>query len=57
MGHATPFYDTTAKDFSIVQKDIAELITGRVLVGHALHHDLKVVTDLNPIREALCYVV
>lgn len=31
-----------AKDFCTVQKKVAELIKGRVLVGHALHNDLKV---------------
>ena len=47
MGYTTLFYYTAAKDFPVVQKDVAELITGRVLVGHALHHDLKVVRELN----------
>ncbi|KAH9802410.1 RNA exonuclease 4 [Citrus sinensis] len=31
-----------AKDFPTVQKKVAELIEGRILVGHALHNDLKV---------------
>ncbi|TXG66832.1 hypothetical protein EZV62_008107 [Acer yangbiense] len=31
-----------AKDFRVVQKKVAELIDGRILVGHALHNDLKV---------------
>ncbi|GLT69720.1 hypothetical protein SLA2020_418480 [Shorea laevis] len=30
-----------AKDFRVVQMKVAELIKGRVLVGHALHNDLK----------------
>ncbi|KAH9802409.1 RNA exonuclease 4 [Citrus sinensis] len=30
-----------AKDFPTVQKKVAELIEGRILVGHALHNDLK----------------
>ena len=47
MGYTTLFYDTAAKDFSVVQKDVAELITGRVLIGHALHHDLKVIRVMN----------
>lgn len=33
---------STAKDFRIVQKKVAELIKGRILVGHALRNDLKV---------------
>jgi hypothetical protein len=35
-------YVTAAKEFWAVQKEVAELIKGRVLVGHALHNDLKV---------------
>lgn len=31
-----------AKDFQSVQKKVAELIKGKVLVGHALRNDLKV---------------
>jgi uncharacterized membrane protein len=57
IGYATLFYDTAAKDFSVVQKDVAELITGRVLVGHALHHDLKVGRDLSSMCGPLSYLV
>lgn len=32
----------SAKDFPTVQKRVAELIKGRILVGHALRNDLKV---------------
>ena len=32
-----------APDFKQVQTEVAELIKDRVLVGHAIHHDLKVV--------------
>ena len=46
-----PKHMNKAKDFSIVQKDIAELITGRVLVGHALHHDLKVLLLGHPKKD------
>ncbi|KAH0464090.1 hypothetical protein IEQ34_006876 [Dendrobium chrysotoxum] len=35
-----------AKEFSTVQKSVAEAIKGRILVGHALHNDLKVVVLL-----------
>jgi len=31
-----------APSFATVQKEVADLIQGRLLVGHALHHDLKV---------------
>ncbi|XP_063066976.1 RNA exonuclease 4 [Engraulis encrasicolus] len=30
------------EDFKIVQKEVAEILDGRVLVGHAIHNDLKV---------------
>lgn len=33
---------SSAKDFRVVQKRVAEIIMGRLLVGHALHNDLKV---------------
>jgi hypothetical protein len=33
---------TAAKEFWVVQMEVAELIKGRILVGHALHNDLKV---------------
>lgn len=33
---------SAAKDFWIVQTRVAELIKGRILVGHALRNDLKV---------------
>ena len=31
-----------APEFKQVQSEVAELIKDRILVGHALHHDLKV---------------
>ena len=31
-----------APDFKQVQTEVAELIKDRLLVGHAIHHDLKV---------------
>lgn len=33
---------SSAKDFRVVQKRVAEIVNGRILVGHALHNDLKV---------------
>lgn len=35
-----------AKDFWEVQDKVAELIKGKILVGHALHYDLKVLAYL-----------
>ncbi|KAK1608044.1 hypothetical protein QYE76_031717 [Lolium multiflorum] len=46
-----PKHMNKAKDFSVVQKDVADLITGRVLVGHALHHDLKVLLLGHPKKD------
>ncbi|XP_059277130.1 RNA exonuclease 4 [Lycium ferocissimum] len=31
----------SAKDFRVVQKEVAELIKGKILVGHALRNDFK----------------
>ncbi|XP_031474279.1 RNA exonuclease 4 [Nymphaea colorata] len=39
-----------AKDFHTVQKDVAQLIKDRILVGHALHHDLKALLLCHPKR-------
>ena len=33
-----------AEKFSVVQKEVSDLLQGRVLVGHALRNDLKVHT-------------
>jgi hypothetical protein len=33
---------SSAKDFRVVQKRVAEIVNRRILVGHALHNDLKV---------------
>ena len=30
-------------DFKSVQTEVSELIKGRILIGHAIHHDLKVI--------------
>lgn len=34
--------DGPAKEFTVVHKTVADLCDGRILVGHAVHHDLKV---------------
>jgi RNA exonuclease 4 len=31
-----------AKPFEEAQKEVAEMLEGRILVGHAVHNDLKV---------------
>ena len=33
---------SAAEKFEDVQKDVASLLEGRILVGHAVHNDLKV---------------
>lgn len=32
----------SGEQFAVVQKEVAEMLKGRILVGHALHNDLKV---------------
>ncbi|KAG8657935.1 hypothetical protein MANES_03G104200v8 [Manihot esculenta] len=41
-----------AKDFTTVQKKVAEIIKGRVLVGHALSNDLKALLLSHPKKDA-----
>ena len=36
------------EEFETVQKDVAEILDGRILVGHALKHDLKVLFLSHP---------
>lgn len=38
--------DFAAEDIYTVQKDLNDLLKGRILVGHALHNDLKVIYSL-----------
>ena len=33
-----------AKPFNVVQKEVADLVRGKVLVGHAIRNDLKVIS-------------
>lgn len=35
-------YVPIAEEFSVVQKEVSDLLQGRILVGHALRNDLKV---------------
>ncbi|KAI9798035.1 MAG: 3'-5' exonuclease [Candelina submexicana] len=37
----SPSHMRNARTFSIVQKDVAGLLEGRILVGHAVRHDLE----------------
>ncbi|MCH96307.1 RNA exonuclease 4-like isoform X3, partial [Trifolium medium] len=39
------------KDFSTAQKKVAELIHGRILVGHALSNDLKALLLSHPKKD------
>ncbi|OAY85136.1 RNA exonuclease 4 [Ananas comosus] len=43
-----PKHMKKAKEFWIVQKQVADIIQGRILVGHALHNDLKVLLLSHP---------
>lgn len=38
------------EDFHVVQKEVGEILEGRILVGHAVHHDLKVLFLSHPRR-------
>lgn len=38
--------DFAAEDIYTVQKDLSNLLKGRILVGHALRNDLKVIYSL-----------
>ncbi|CAA7028413.1 unnamed protein product [Microthlaspi erraticum] len=40
-----------AKDFRVAQTKVAELIKGKILVGHALHNDLKVLLLTHPKKD------
>lgn len=40
-----------ANDFKVVQAEVDEILKGRILVGHALHHDLKVLFLNHPRRQ------
>ncbi|KAH0615375.1 hypothetical protein JD844_004557, partial [Phrynosoma platyrhinos] len=37
-----PEHLKAGEDFKVVQKEVASILRGRILVGHALHNDLKV---------------
>lgn len=37
-----PFVVFLGEDFKTVQKEVADILNGRILVGHALRNDLKV---------------
>ncbi|KAK0555642.1 3'-5' exonuclease [Tilletia horrida] len=48
-----------APEFSVVQKRVAEIIAGKVLVGHAIHNDLRALLLSHPhvnIRDTATYV-
>ncbi|KVI01625.1 hypothetical protein Ccrd_020100 [Cynara cardunculus var. scolymus] len=40
-----------AKDFRVVQKEVAELLKGKILVGHALRNDLKALLLSHPKKD------
>ncbi|XP_001608163.1 RNA exonuclease 4 [Nasonia vitripennis] len=45
-----PHHLETGQDFKVVQKEVAEILRGRTLVGHALHNDLAVLFLSHPKR-------
>ncbi|XP_059171798.1 uncharacterized protein LOC131952887 isoform X2 [Physella acuta] len=44
----TPENLATGEEFTIVQKKVSDIIKGRILVGHALRHDLQVLFLTHP---------
>ena len=40
--HPAPHGPVAGERLEVVQKEVAEMLRGRILVGHALHNDLKV---------------
>ncbi|XP_002740318.1 uncharacterized protein LOC100371338 [Saccoglossus kowalevskii] len=38
----TPAHIRKAEEFDVVQRDVADMLKGRILVGHALNNDMKV---------------
>ncbi|GAB6029134.1 REX4, RNA exonuclease 4 [Chamberlinius hualienensis] len=38
-------------DFKLVQKEVSEILQNRILVGHAIHHDLKVLFLSHPRKD------
>lgn len=45
-----PHHLKNGEDFQKVQKEVAEILKGRILVGHALHNDLSVLFLAHPKR-------
>ncbi|OTF77527.1 RNase T-like protein, partial [Euroglyphus maynei] len=43
-----PEHLENATDFKTVQREVSEIIDGRILVGHAIHHDLSVLYLSHP---------
>lgn len=41
--HLFDFYDAVGKEFSVIQKEVNEILDGRILVGHSIKNDLTVV--------------
>ncbi|ETS75839.1 RNA exonuclease 4 [Pestalotiopsis fici W106-1] len=44
----TPKHMATAREFDAVQQEVADLIQGRILVGHDIRHDLAVLMLTHP---------
>lgn len=40
-----------AEDFLVVQKEVADLLKGRILVGHAIYNDLKALYLVHPFND------
>lgn len=42
MGHVVKNFSFTGEQVKIVQMEVADILKGRIVVGHAIHNDLKV---------------
>lgn len=52
--HTNP---SVAKPFDEVQKKVNDLLDGRVLIGHAVHHDLKVYSFVSKVYAVEIHVL
>lgn len=43
MRHTVKNFSFTGEEVKIVQSEVAEILKGRIVVGHAIHNDLKVI--------------
>lgn len=42
MRHTVKKFSSTGEEVKTVQREVADILKGRTVVGHAIHNDLKV---------------